>query len=152
MRILPSRSMTKRAKLIYIYNVRIFVQYAPLPGHPSGSTKVGRETTSRSKSELLRPDSVVCHWHTTESEVRSSDFEKLELRAPLLCSHGGVRFPPKVGYTQMDSRHVPVPACPASTYIPSLVCASIVVFATSCSTPGAAYADFRYTALRLTLN
>ena len=32
--------------------------YTPLPGHPSGSTKVGRETTSRSKSELLTSDSV----------------------------------------------------------------------------------------------
>ena len=27
-------------------------------GHPNGSTKVGRETTSRSKSELLTSDSV----------------------------------------------------------------------------------------------
>ena len=40
------------------------VAHAPLPGHPSGSTKVGRETTSRSKSELLTSDSVVCYQHT----------------------------------------------------------------------------------------
>ena len=46
-----------------------------------------------------------CDAQSTESEVRSSDFEKLELRAPLLCSHGGVRFPPKVEYAQLDSRH-----------------------------------------------
>ena len=50
--------------------------YTPLPGHPSGSTKVGRETTSRSKSELLTSDSVNCESHSTASEVRSSDFDR----------------------------------------------------------------------------
>ena len=35
----------------------------------------------------------------------------------------------------------PSPHC---IYIASLVCASIAVFATYCSTPGAAYAEFHY--------
>ena len=51
---------------IYIYMLANYLvvavgnqaAHAPLPGHPSGSTKVGRETTSRSESELLRPDLV----------------------------------------------------------------------------------------------
>ena len=55
--------------------------------------KSGAHNSSFSKSELLTSDSVDCTVHTTESEVRSSDFEKLELRAPLLYSHWGVRNP-----------------------------------------------------------
>ena len=74
---------------LHVYNfidIPIYVgnpfTYTPLPGHPNGSTKVGRETTSRSKSELLRPDSVVCHGHTTETEVRSSDFDREVVSRP----------------------------------------------------------------------
>ena len=56
--------------------VRNFAQYDHLPGHPNGSTKVGRETTSRSKLKKQKETKVVCCQHTTESEVRSSDFER----------------------------------------------------------------------------
>ena len=51
-------------------------------GHPNGSTKVGRETTSRSKSELLTSDSVDCPGHSTESGLRSSDFDREVVSRP----------------------------------------------------------------------
>ena len=51
-------------------------------GHPNGSTKAGRETTSRSKLKKQKETKVVCCQHTTESEVRSSDFEREVVSRP----------------------------------------------------------------------
>ena len=53
-----------------------------------------RETTSRSKSEFLTSDSVVCTVQSTESEVRSADFDRKVVSRPTFVLPFGCPKPP----------------------------------------------------------
>ena len=58
---------------------------------------MGRETTSRSKSELLTSDSVVCYQHTSYALVLKFELEREVVSRPtFVLPFGCPKPPPKV--------------------------------------------------------